>query len=238
MFSDAAHLAGDAPNQCGVMRVGRVVRWLGAEEVHVQIDVDRKTGNAQVLKARSKEIDRRHVSVTGMLSDRLPDNAIGGDHFHYVQALDCGSYQCGPAAARLWIDVPGDVRICGAERNNRLEQKVLSTVREIAPFLRQMRVHLGLDVMLERKPQIAGKDIGFSVIVVGSAVQFGHLRTHAPLHADISSNVRLFLAAISPPRGFSGGDGSRPVPELLESANWSQLYQSYIARSVNALVEQ
>ena len=53
---------------------------------------------------------------------------------------------------------------------------------------------------------MAGKDGGFRVIVVGSAVQFGHGLTHAPLHADISSNVRWFLAAISTARGFSGAE--------------------------------
>jgi hypothetical protein len=74
---------------------------------------------------------------------------------------------------------------------------VLGAVREIAALLRQMRVRLGLDAMLERKPQMAGKDIGFGVIVVGSAVQLGHGRTQAPLHADTSSNARSILAAIS-----------------------------------------
>ena len=48
---------------------------------------------------------------------------------------------------------------------------------------------------------MAGKDGGFCVIVVGSAVQFGHGLTHAPLHADISSNVRWIPAAISTARG-------------------------------------
>lgn len=70
---------------------------------------------------------------------------------------------------------------------------MLVTVREIATLLRQMRVRLGLDAMLERKPQMAGKDIGFGVKVVGSAVQLGHGRTHAPLHADISSMSDEFL---------------------------------------------
>ena len=63
MLTDAAQLAGDAPNQCGVMSIGRVVGRLGAEEVQVEIEIDRKTGNAQVLKARTKEIDRRHVTL-------------------------------------------------------------------------------------------------------------------------------------------------------------------------------
>ena len=218
MFSHAAQLAGNAPDQSGVMSIGRVVRRLGAEEVHVEIEIDRKTGNAQVLKARAKETDRRHVALTGMLGDRLPDDAIGGNHLHYVQALDCSCYQCGPAAAGLWIDVPGNVRICGAKRNNRFEQKVLSTLREIAPFLGQMRVYLGLDVMLERKPQIARKDIGFSVIVVGSAVQFGHGRTHAPLHPDISSNLRWFLADIFP----QGGSQVEMVSGPFQNS-WNQL---------------
>ncbi len=152
MFSHAAQLTGDAPNQSGVTSIGRVIRRLGAEEVQVEIEIDWKSGNAKVLKARTEEIDRRHVALNGMLGDGLPDNAIGGNHLHYVQALDYGCCQCGPAAAGLWIDVPGHVRVCGAERNDRLEQKALSTMREISSFLRQMRMRLGLDVMLERKP--------------------------------------------------------------------------------------
>ena len=152
MFSNAAQLGGDAPNQSGVMRIGRVIRRLGAEKVRVEIEIDWKTGDAQVLKPCTKETDRRHVTLTRMLSDRLPHDAIGRDHLQYVQALDDRRCQSNPAAVGLWIDVPGNVRICGAERNDGLEHKVLSAVREIAPFLRQMSVYLGLDVMLQRKP--------------------------------------------------------------------------------------
>jgi len=118
MLSDAAHLAGDAPNQCGVVSIGRVVRGPGAEEVQVKIEIDGKTANAQVLKARTEKIDSRHITLSGMLSDGLPDDAIGGDHLHYIQAFDDRCYQGGPAAAGLWIDVPGNVRICGAVLKN------------------------------------------------------------------------------------------------------------------------
>jgi hypothetical protein len=118
MFSDATQLAGDAPNECGVVGISRVVRGPGAEKVQVKIEIDWKTGNAQVLEARTKKTDSRHVTLSGMLGDGLPDNAIGGDHLHYIQAFDDCCYQCAPAAARLWIDISGDVRICGAELKN------------------------------------------------------------------------------------------------------------------------
>ena len=152
MFSNAAHLGGDAPDQSGVMRISRVVSRLGAEKVRVEIEIDWNAGNAQVLKARAKETDRRHVTLAGMLSDRLPHDAIGGDHLHHVEALDDRGCQCHPSAAGLWIDVPSNMRICGAERNHGLKHKVLGTVRKIAAFLGQMRMYLGLDVMLQRKP--------------------------------------------------------------------------------------
>ncbi len=46
---------------------GRVVGRLGAEEIRVELEVDRKTVDAQVLKARFQKIDRRyrnyHVDV-------------------------------------------------------------------------------------------------------------------------------------------------------------------------------
>lgn len=100
------------------MSVGRVVCRLWAEEVRVEIEIDWKTGDAQVLKARAKETDRRHVTLSGMLGYRLPDDSVDRDHLHYVQALDYRCCQCDPAAAGLWIDVPGNVRICGAERND------------------------------------------------------------------------------------------------------------------------
>lgn len=118
MFSDAAHLAGDAPHECGIVSVGRVVRGPGAEEVQVEIEIDGKAGNAQVLEARTKKIDSRHVTLSGMLGDGLPDDAIGGDHLHHVQAFDDSCYQRRPAAAWLGIDVPGHVRICGAVLKN------------------------------------------------------------------------------------------------------------------------
>ena len=216
MFSDAAQLAADAPNQSGVMSVGPVVRRLGAEEIHIEIDFDWKTRNAQVLKARAKETDRRNITLNGMVGDYLPDDAIGGDHLHYVQALDYGGDQCCPAAAGLGIEVPGHVRIRRAERNNRLQHKMLSTMRVIAPFLRQMRVHLGLDVMLERKPKMAGEDSGFCMIVVGSAVYFGHCRTHAPCVRTFRRMSDRSWLLFFPESGLLDGDGLMPVPEYLE----------------------
>lgn len=50
---------------------------------------------------------------------------------------------------------------------------------------------------------MSGKDGGFCVIVVGSAVQFGHGRTHAPLHANIHRMSDDFLP-LFPASGFLG----------------------------------
>jgi len=47
-----------------------------------------------------------------------------------------------------------------------------------------------------------------------------------------------FLPLFSRKGVLGCGDGFGPVPEFLESASWSSLYQSYIARQVYARLER
>ncbi len=85
---------------------------------------------------------------------------------------------------------------------------------------------------------MAGKDGGFCMIVVGSAVQFGHCRTHAPCLRTFRRMPDRAWLQFCPEKGLLDGEALGPVPEFLESASWTSLYQSYIAQQVYARLEQ
>jgi hypothetical protein len=85
---------------------------------------------------------------------------------------------------------------------------------------------------------MAGEDGGFCVIVVGSAVQIGHRRTHAPCVRTLRRMPVRFWLLFCPETGLLDGGRLGPIPEFLELSNWSLLYQSYIAQQVYARPER
>jgi hypothetical protein len=67
----------------------------------IPLHLDRYAGDAQILKARAEEGDRRHITFERVFGDGLAHDAVGREHFHHVEPFDNGGGQGVPARARL-----------------------------------------------------------------------------------------------------------------------------------------
>src|SRR6516162_5010275 len=142
----------DVVDYAVIVAVGRIVCRLGTQETQVQLDVDRISSDAQVLKAAAQKRDGGNVALGRMVGTDLRHNAVCSHDIENVQVFDHRGGESNPAMAGFVVVVSGNMSVGGAERNHPLKAEVLVLLTKIAALcIRNFGIGYRFNFLLNRE---------------------------------------------------------------------------------------